>query len=107
MARIRKELRRLQKLADPRKIGKNEFREEEIELAMPNEMSGNLRNVKTEGSILASTYKNMQRRNILAPTVDLGLRRRAEVKRFVRNTHKPEQLPLTKDQLKLNQNIKK
>lgn len=107
MARIRKEIRRLQRQSDPRKIGKNAFLEEEIELAMPNEMSGNLRNVKTEGSILAATYKNMQRRNILAPTVDLGLRRRREIKRFVRNTHKEEQLPLTKEQLKLNQNIKK
>lgn len=94
VSRKLKEKRRLQKQTLPRRIGKNKFQEEDIDINLPTDIAGNLRNLKMEGSILQTTFKNMQRRNILAPTVDLGLRRRAEVKRFVRNTHKEIQLPL-------------
>lgn len=83
-----KQIRRIEKKAAPRRIGKNVFQEEDIDVAMPGDIAGNLRNVKTVGSILTNTFKNMQRRNILAPTVDIGLRRRKEIKRFVRNSHK-------------------
>lgn len=86
--RKRREIRRIEKKAAPRRIGKNVFKEEDIDMSMPGDIAGNLRNVKTVGSILTNTFKNMQRRNILAPTVDIGLRRRKEVKRFVRNSHK-------------------
>lgn len=59
---------------------------------MPQDITGNLRNVKVEGSILTDRFKSMQQRNILPPTVDLGLRRRREIKRFVRKSHQ-EELP--------------
>lgn len=91
--RKRKEKRRIAKLTQPRRIGKHKFQEEDIDVSMPEQISGNLRNVVSEGSLLSLTFKNMQRRNILAPTVDIGLRRRREVKRFVRNTHKEEEVP--------------
>lgn len=107
VARVGKKLRKLERRAAPRRIGKHRFEEEEIDVTLPEQIAGNLRNTRTEGSILTSAWKNMQRRNILAPTVDLGLRKRAEIKRFVRNGHKEEPVPLTKDQWKLNQNIKK
>lgn len=106
VARVAKQIRRLEKRSAPRRIGRCKFEEEEIDVTMPTEIAGNLRNTRTEGSILASAFKNMQRRNILAPTVDLGLRRRAEIKRFVRNGHKEVPAPLTKEQWKLNANQK-
>lgn len=86
--RKRKQIRRIEKQIVPRRIGKNKFQEEDIDVNMPTDIAGNLRNLKMEGSILTTTFKNMQRRNILAPTVDIGLRRRKEIKRFVRNSHK-------------------
>lgn len=107
VARVAKQIRKLERRAAPRRIGRNKFEEEEMDVTMPEQIAGNLRNTKTEGSILASAFKNMQRRNILAPTVDIGLRRRAEVKRFVRNSHKEEPVPMTKEQWRLNMNIKK
>ena len=94
LMRKRKEVRKVENKMAPRRIGKIPFKEEDIELNLPEDISGNLRNAKIEGSILTTAYKSMQRRNILAPSVDLGLRRRREVKRFTRNSHKEVQLPL-------------
>lgn len=107
VARVGKQIRKLERRAVPRRIGKNKFEEEDIVVTLPEQIAGNLRNTRAEGSILTAAFKNMQRRNILAPTVDLGLRRRTEIKRFVRNGHKEEPVPLTKEQWKLNMNIKK
>lgn len=92
--RQRKEKRRIEKRSAPRRIGRQKFLEEDIDLNLPEHISGNLRNVQQEGSILSTAFKSMQKRNILAPTVDIGLRRRGEVKRYTRNSHKEVQLPL-------------
>lgn len=70
------------------RLSKFEYEEPEIDINMPEDIAGNLRNIAPEGSILADRYKSMQRRNIIATSKDTGLRRRREVKRYVRKTHK-------------------
>lgn len=74
----------------PRRLGSMKFSEPEIDITTPENISGNLRNLKPEGHILADRFKSMQRRNLIAPNKDVGLAKRAKVKYFVKNTHKAE-----------------
>lgn len=96
--RERKAKREEQRRFEPHRLSKYPFEEEEIDFSTPENISGNLRNVKSEGSLLTDRFKSLQRRNILPPSKDLGLRRRREVKRYTRTTHKeiPEQPTKTK-----------
>ena len=88
--RARKKETEEKKREQPHRLSKFPFEEEEIDLNLPEEISGNLRNITPNGSILADRYKSMQKRNIIAPSKDLGLRKRRAVKRYVRNSHKEE-----------------
>lgn len=88
--RTRKKDKEEKKREEPHQLSKFTFEEEEININLPEEISGNLRNVTPQGSILTDRYKSMQKRNIIAPSKDLGLRKRRAVKRYVRNTHKEE-----------------
>lgn len=85
--------RKEKKKSEAHRLGRVAFEEGEIDINMPEEISGNLRNLVAEGNILKDRYKSLQRRNIVAPSKDLGLRRRRAVKRYTRNSHKeiPEQ----------------
>lgn len=80
--------RKEKKKSEVHRLGRVAFEEEEIDINLPEDISGNLRNLTAEGNILKDRYKSLQRRNILAPSKDLGLRRRRAVKRYVRTTHK-------------------
>lgn len=86
--RERKKEREVKKREEPHRLGKFAFEEEEIDVNMPENIAGNLRNVLPEGSVLKDRYKSMQKRNIVAPSKDLGLRKRRDVKRYTRNSHK-------------------
>lgn len=90
--RDRKKEKEEAKREQPHRLSKYAFEEEEIDINMPEEISGNLRNVMPQGSILTDRYKSMQKRNIIATSKDLGLRKRRDVKRYTRNSHK-EELP--------------
>lgn len=82
-------------------MNKYGFEEEEIDSNM---LEGNLRNVTPQGNILKDRYKSMQKRNIIAPSRDLGLRKRNEVKRYVRKTHKDD--PIRPIKMKKTKEIK-
>lgn len=88
--RARKKEREEEKREQPHRLGKVPFEEEEIDINLPEEIAGNLRNITPQGNILSDRYKSMQKRNIVAPSKDLGLRKRRAVKRYVRNSHKEE-----------------
>lgn len=90
--RAKKKEREEKKREEPHRLSKYEFEEAEIDANMPEEIAGNLRNIEPQGNILKDRYKSMQRRNIIATSKDLGLRKRREVKRYTRNSHK-EELP--------------
>lgn len=86
---VKKE-REAQKREQPHRLSRYAFEEEEIDINLPEDISGNLRNIVPEGNMLKDRFKSMQKRNIVAPSKDLGLRKRREVKRYVRNSHKVE-----------------
>ncbi|XP_031627652.1 ribosome biogenesis protein NOP53 [Contarinia nasturtii] len=88
--REKKKEREEKKREEPHRLSKFSFEEEEIDINMPEEISGNLRNITPHGSILTDRYKSMQKRNIIATSKDLGLRKRRDVKRYTRNSHKEE-----------------
>lgn len=85
-----KKEREVKKREEPHRLSRYEFEEGEIDINLPEDISGNLRNIVSEGNILKDRFKSMQKRNIVAPSKDLGLRRRREVKRYTRNSHKVE-----------------
>lgn len=89
-SRERKKKREDQKRFEPHRLSKFAFEEEEIDINAPEDIPGNLRNLKPEGSVLSDRFKSLQRRNIIPTSKDLGLRKRRDVKRYVRNTHKEE-----------------
>lgn len=99
-SRERKKDAEEKKREQPHRLSKFPFEEEEIDINLPEEISGNLRNVTPHGNILADRYKSMQKRNIIATSKDLGLRKRRAVKRYVRTTHKEELVQPTKSKKK-------
>lgn len=88
------QLKKRRKLADKKKkfetkrLGRLKFKEPDVDVQMPEDIVGNLRNVKVESSLLVDRYKNFQKRNILPTSVEVGKRKPRKIKRFIRNTHK-------------------
>ncbi|KAF2879210.1 hypothetical protein ILUMI_26965 [Ignelater luminosus] len=82
---------RLKKVAENKKGTKRlssiKFEVQEIDCSMPQDISGNLRNVKKRGDLLIDRYKSLQKRNILQPTTK-HTRVHAKVKRFQKPGHK-------------------
>lgn len=74
---------------EPKRLSKVTFEPEEIYFNSVTDLSGNLRNLKPEGSILRDRYKSMQKRNILEPVVKQRVKR-ATVKRFTKPGHKDD-----------------
>jgi len=72
---------------EPKRLGRHKFEEPDLDVNMPEDIAGNLRNVKTESNLLTDRFKLLQKRNIL-PTTVAGTHKRSKVKRFPRNSHK-------------------
>ncbi|XP_055384814.1 ribosome biogenesis protein NOP53 [Condylostylus longicornis] len=83
-----KKIKLRQKKVEPKRLGKLKFDEPDIEFNEAKDIAGNLRNIKTENSLLVQRFKVMQKRNILPVSVDVGVRKRRKIKRFVRSSHK-------------------
>lgn len=87
------ELKKRRKAAAERKkfetkrLGRHKFEEPDLDVNMPEDLAGNLRNVKTESNLLTDRFKLLQKRNMLPTTVAVT-RKRSKVKRFPRSTHK-------------------
>lgn len=58
-----------QKPFTTRHLGQIKYEEPEIDFQLPEELSGNLRNIKAETNLLFDRFKSLQKRNILPPTV--------------------------------------
>ncbi|XP_030567398.1 ribosome biogenesis protein NOP53 [Drosophila novamexicana] len=72
---------------EPKRLGRHKFVEPDVDVNMPEDLAGNLRNVKPESNLLTDRFKLLQKRNILPTTVAVT-RKRSKVKRFPRNSHK-------------------
>lgn len=76
-----------EKARSVKRLAKTKFEEPELEFNMVQDLTGNLRNLKTEGNILQERFKSMQKRNILQPTIR-HLRKNSKVKRYVKPGYK-------------------
>lgn len=81
---------------EPKRLGRLKFVEPEIDINMPEDLAGNLRNVKTESSLLIDRFKNFQKRNILPTSVHTGKQKGKKIKRFVRSSHKEPEVSMFK-----------
>ncbi|XP_017042043.1 ribosome biogenesis protein NOP53 [Drosophila ficusphila] len=72
---------------EPKRLGRHKFEEADLDVNLPEDLAGNLRNVKPESSLLKDRFKTLQRNNML-PTTKLVSRKKAKVKRYERNSHK-------------------
>merc|ERR1712059_223140 len=75
-----------EKMAAPLKLSNNKFEPQEIEIKLSDELTGNLRNLRPEGSLLEDRFKSLQKRNLIevkAKTV-----KRLKRKTFEKRDHK-------------------
>lgn len=63
----RKEEITKKELLGQKRLGRLKFEEEELELKLSEEITGNLRSLKPEGNIMRDRYKSFQKRNIIEP----------------------------------------
>merc|ERR1719336_3722585 len=61
----KKKIEAEQKLLGPQKLSNYKYEPQEIEIKLSDELTGNLRNLKQEGSLLEDRFKSMQRRNLV------------------------------------------
>lgn len=83
----RKEERRVEKMKNPIALSKYKYEAPEIEIKLSEELTGNLRNLKPEGSLLEDRYKSMQRRNIVETRV-VHKAAKANTKKVEKRSHK-------------------
>uniref|UniRef100_A0A1B0D0C4 Ribosome biogenesis protein NOP53 n=1 Tax=Phlebotomus papatasi TaxID=29031 RepID=A0A1B0D0C4_PHLPP len=72
----------------PRRIGPLVFKEADIDVAYPDEVTGNLRTTMNHGSILKDRFVSLEKRNMVVPSKKQMVRKRHKVKTYVKNTHK-------------------
>lgn len=73
---------------EPKRLGRLKYNEPDQDVNMAEELSGNVRNIKTGTSLLVDRFKNFQKRNILPVSVATGKQKAPKVKRFPRSSHK-------------------
>lgn len=83
----REKLKKL-KLLQPKRIGAQKFEAGDLDFNMGQDISGNLRNLKSEGSLLKDRFKSLQKRNILEPSARQPGKKRSKVKKYEKPSHK-------------------
>ncbi|XP_076315127.1 ribosome biogenesis protein NOP53-like [Tachypleus tridentatus] len=76
------------KLYRPLRLGKYKFKEQDLELNLTEELTGNLRSVKVDGNILEDRYKSFQKRNIIEPRVRQKMKRKYKLKKLEKRSHR-------------------
>jgi nucleolar protein 53 len=93
----------IEKLKGPAKIGQYKFEPNQIEIKLSEELSGNLRKLKPEGSLLADRYKSLQKRRIIEPRVKVTRQKGLTKKVLIRHRkmgHEAEEAKI-KNKLKM------
>lgn len=98
MIQLRKHRKKVafKKKFETKRLGKLKFQEPDIDVNMKEDIAGNMRNIKVESNLLVDRFKNLQKRNIIPTSVDVGVRKRRKIKRFTRNTHKEPEKSMSK-----------
>jgi len=76
------------KMSGPLKLSNYNYEPQEIEIKLSDELTGNLRNLKQEGSLLEDRFKSMQRRNMIEVRVKQKTVKRLKRKTYEKRTHK-------------------
>merc|ERR1712080_715139 len=61
----RRQKEKAAKLSGPLQLSNYKYEPQEIEIKLSDELTGNLRNLAPEGSLLEDRFKSMQRRNMI------------------------------------------
>merc|ERR1711936_1096741 len=77
-----------EKLHGPIRLSNYKYEPQEIEIKLSDELTGNLRNLKQEGSLLEDRFKSMQRRNMIEVRVKQKTVKRLKRKTFEKKGHK-------------------
>ncbi|XP_018598262.2 ribosome biogenesis protein NOP53 [Scleropages formosus] len=74
--RAKKEAQKFQ----PRRLGRLKFQTPDLEVQLSDELSGSLRTLKPEGSILKDRFKSLQKRNLIEPRERAKFKRKYKLK---------------------------
>lgn len=77
------------KKKEAQRLGPLKFEEADVELITGEELSGNLRKLRTKGNLLADRFKSLQKRSILQPTVRHTVKR-SKVKKYIKPDRKDD-----------------
>ena len=92
-----------QKLLGPQKLSNYKYEPQEIEIKLSDELTGNLRNIRQEGSLLEDRFKSMQRRNMVEVRLKQKTVRKLKRKTFEKRSHK---MGWEENQNKVNKRIR-
>merc|ERR1712172_67098 len=92
-----------EKLHGPVRLSNYKYEPQEIEIKLSDELTGNLRNLKREGSLLEDRFKSLQRRNMIEVRVKQKTVRKLKRKTFEKRSHK---MGWEENQNKVNKRIR-
>ena len=92
-----------EKLHGPVRLSNYKYEPQEIEIKLSDELTGNLRNLKQEGSLLEDRFKRLQRRNMIEVRVKQKTVRKLKRKTFQKRSHK---MGWEENQNKVNKRIR-
>ena len=92
-----------EKLLGPVRLSNYKYEPQEIEIKLSDELTGNLRNLKQEGSLLEDRFKSMQRRNMIEVRVKQKVVKKLKRKTFEKRSHK---MGWEENQNKVNKRIR-
>jgi len=84
----KKEEKLKEKMSGPLKLSNYRFEAPEIELKLSDELTGNLRNLQQEGSLLEDRFKSLQKRNLIEVRVKQKTVKRLKRKTYEKRSHK-------------------
>ncbi|XP_071447619.1 ribosome biogenesis protein NOP53 [Hetaerina americana] len=76
------------KVSQPKMLSSHKFEPPEVDFNMRDEIAGNLRNVKPEGSLLKDRFKRLQERNVIETRVKQKMKRKYKRKVIEKASHK-------------------
>merc|ERR1712130_107661 len=92
-----------EKLLGPVRLSNYKYEPQEIEIKLSEELTGNLRNLKQEGSLLEDRFKSLQRRNMIEVRVKQKVVKKLKRKTFEKRSHK---MGWEENQNKVNKRIR-
>ena len=92
-----------EKLLGPARLSNYKYEPQELEIKLSDELTGNLRNLRQEGSLLEDRFKSLQRRNMIEVRVKQKTVRKLKRKTFEKRSHK---MGWEENQNKINKRIR-